>query len=189
MNTTLTSKLITAEDFEKFDPEWRYDLIRGELHRMPPPPGEEHGALTSDLALDLGAYVREHELGQCYAAETRFIIERNPDTAIGPDWAFITAARLPQRRNRGFVPLVPDAILEVRSPGDRKSAVEAKIDQWLAAGVRLVWELNPQTRILTVYRLDAEPRQLHPTDTLSGEDVLPGFALPLRRIFKTEDDI
>jgi len=187
MNTTLPPKPITAEEFAKFDPEWRYDLIRGELHRMPPQPGEEHGALTSDISLELSLYVRDHELGQCYAAETRFIIARNSDTAIGPHWAFIAVARLPQKRVRGFVPLVPDAVLEVRSPGDRKSAVQAKIDQWLIAGVRIVWELNPRTRILTVYRPDAAPRQLHPEDTLSGEDVLPGFALPLRRIFEADD--
>ena len=187
MTTMLPPKPITAEEFEKFDPEWRYDLIRGELHPMPPQPGEEHGALTFDLAWELGAYVREHELGQCYAAKTRFIIERNPDTAIGPDWAFIAAERLPQRRVRGFVPIVPDAVLEVRSPGDRKTAVQAKIKQWLTAGVRIVWELNPRTRILTVHRSGAEPRQLHPDDILSGEDVLPGFALPLRRIFKDKE--
>ena len=82
---------------------------------------------------------------------------------------------------------MPDAVLEVRSPGDRKSAVLAKVNQWLAAGVRIVWELNPKTRILTVYRPNTEPRALHPEDTLDGEEVLPGFSLPLRRIFPDDD--
>jgi Uma2 family endonuclease len=97
---TAPAKPITAEEFAKFDPEWRYDLIRGELRRMPPQPGEEHGAITSDLSLELSLYVRDNELGQCYAAETRFIIARDPDTAIGPDWAFVAADRLPQKRGR-----------------------------------------------------------------------------------------
>ncbi len=187
MATQIKPKPITAEEFEKFDSEWRYDLIRGELHPMPPMPGEEHGALTWDLSLKLGVFVEENDLGQCYAAETRFIIERNPDTAIGPDWAFIAKERLPKRRSTGFVPLVPDAVLEVRSPGDRKSEVQAKIARWLAAGVRIVWELNPRTRIMTVYRPGIEPRELTIEDTLSGEDVLPGFSLPLRRLFRSSE--
>lgn len=183
MSTALRAKPITAKEFEKFDPEWRYDLIRGELQPMPLPPGEEHGAVTFDFAFELGFFVRQHDLGQCYAAETRFIIERDPDTAIAPDWAFIAKDRLPQKRGKGFVPIVPDAVLEVRSPSDRKKSVEEKIQRWLAAGVRLVWELNLETRVLTVHRLDQPLRELGIEDTVTGEDVLPGFALPLRRIF------
>jgi Uma2 family endonuclease len=188
MGVTLSTKRITAEDFEKFNPEWGYDLIRGELRRMPPFPGEEHGALTFDLSWELGAYIRAHQLGQCYAAETRFVIEQDPDTAIAPDWAFIAANRLPKKRQSAFSRIVPDAVLEVRSPGDRKSAVQSKVKQWLDAGVRIVWELNPKSRILTVYRPDVAPHELSPDDTLSGEDVLPGFELPLSRLFKIDQD-
>lgn len=117
----------------------------------------------------------------------RFVIARNPDTAIAPDWAFIASARLPQHRGQGFVPIVPDIVLEVRSPGDRKNAVITKVNLWLTAGARLVWELNPRTRILTVYKQNREPTALSIDDTLSGEDVLPGFELPLARLFRTPD--
>lgn len=187
MATTLSSKLITAEEFEKFDSDARYDLVRGELRPMPPMPGEEQGALTSDLSLELCLFVRDHDLGQCYAAETRFLIAHDPDTAIGPDWAFIARSRLPKKRGKGFVPIVPDVVLEVRSPGDRKTEVRAKIALWLEAGVRIVWELNPRTRILTVYRPGAPPRELGIGAALSGEEVLPGFSLPLRRLFRDEE--
>jgi Uma2 family endonuclease len=187
MATILTPGPITAEEFERLDSDLRYDLIRGELRPMPPMPGEEHGALTSDLSLELSLFVRDHDLGQCYAAETRFLIARDPDTAIGPDWAFIARSRLPKRRGRGFVPIVPDAVLEVRSPSDRKAEVEDKVALWLEAGVRIVWELNPGTCILTVYRSDARARELGVADVLSGEEVLPGFALPLRRLFPDDE--
>lgn len=83
---------------------------------MPPPPGEEHGDITNLLSVHAGMYVLQRRLGKCFAAETRFIIERNPDSAIGPDWAFIAKERLPKKRGKGFVPIVPDAVLEVRSP-------------------------------------------------------------------------
>jgi Uma2 family endonuclease len=186
MSVALRAKPITAEEFERFDPEWRYDLIKGELHPMPPLPGEEHGAVTFDFALEVGQYVRDHDLGQCYAAETRFLVERNPDTAIGPDWAFIAKERLPKRRGKGFVPIAPDAVLEVRSPSDRPREVRDKVGIWLRAGVRLVWELDLRSRVMTVYRPNREPRRIGADGTLDGEDVLPGFHLLLGRLFEKD---
>ncbi len=182
--TTIKPRLITAEEFEQFNPEWRYDLIEGELRQMPPMPGYEHGILTAEFALEAGNFVRQHQLGKCFAAETRFIIERDPDTAIGPDWAFIARERLPHPTPKGFVPIAPDAVLEVRSPSDRQPEVAKKIARWLRAGVRLVWELDPEARTLSIYRPDREPQRLGINDTLSGEEVLPGFSLPLRRLFE-----
>ena len=186
MSTMLRAKPISAEEFEQFDPEWRYDLIKGELTPMPPMPGEEHGAITSDFAFEVTFFVKQRKLGQCYAAETRFLIERDPDTAIAPDWAFIRKERLPEKRQQGFVPVVPDIVLEVRSPSDRTKPVADKIQLWLDAGVPLVWELNPKTRILTVYRPGQPSRELKETDELSGEDILPGFNLPLRSVLRSE---
>src|SRR5579872_202073 len=152
MSTIVRPKLITAEEFARFDPEWRYDLIRGELKPMPPMPGEEHGALAFDFAFEVALFIREHNLGQCYAAETRFLIEHDPDTVLGPDWAFVARTRLPRKRGKGFVPFAPDIVLEVRSPSDRKRDVQEKVALWIAAGVRIVWELNPKSRTLTVHR-------------------------------------
>lgn len=186
MSTMLKPKLITAEEFEKFDPDWRYDLIRGELRPMPPMPGAEHGTTTYDLAFEIGAFVRQHKLGRCFAAETRFTIERNPDTSIGPDFAFVAKERLPKKMPKGFLELAPDLVLEVRSPSDRKREAGEKMERWLRAGVRLAWELNPVTRILTVYRPGRDPRTLGMEDALDGEDVLPGFSLPLRRLFEED---
>ena len=176
-------QLVTAEQFEQFEDKVRLDLIEGELHPMPPMPGEEHGALTYDFSVELGLYVRAHGLGQCYAAGTRFLIARDPDTAIAPDWAFVAKARLPHKRRRGFVPLVPDAVLEVRSPSDAASKVQAKMERWSAAGVRWALELDPSAEILTVYRPGQNTRRLTREDTLTGDDVLPGFAYPLRNLF------
>jgi Uma2 family endonuclease len=180
------SKLITAEEFEQFANDTRCDLIQGELQPMPPLPGARHGILTFDFAFEIGAYVRAHKLGRCFAAETRFIIERGPDTAIGPDFAFISRERLPKRIPKGFLALAPDLVLEVRSPTDRQRAIQEKVARWLQAGVRLVWELDPATQTVTVYRADARPQKLGRDDTLSGEDVLPGFSLPLRQLFEEE---
>ena len=178
------AKPITADDFEKFDPEWRYDLIRGELFPMPPFPSEQHGFVTSDLATELSWYVRSNNLGRTSAAETRFVVEQNPDTAIAPDWAFIAKDRAPKTLSEKFSRIVPDAILEVRSPSDRPGEVEKKMKRWIAAGVRIGWELNPKNKLMTVYRPNEAPRQIDINGTIRGEDVLPGFELPMRTLFE-----
>ena len=189
MSTLHPPKTWTAEEFERLDDDLRYELTRGELRPMPPPPGAEHGSLTIDLTLEVGLFVREHRLGRCFAAETRFTIERNPDTVVAPDMAYVARERLPAKMPAGFLDLAPDLVLEVRSPSDRKREVKEKVERWLAAGVRMVWELHPARRILTVYRPGAEAREPGIDDTLSGEDVLPGFALPLRRLLSEADEI
>jgi Uma2 family endonuclease len=181
--TEIGRKLVTAEEFEQFADREHLDLIRGELRPMPPPPGGRHGSVTMRFSNSAYNHVLEHNLGECFAAETRFTIERNPDTSIGPDWAFVSIDRLPNPIPDGFMPVVPDAVLEVRSPSDTRREVEEKVQRWLAAGVRLVWELNPRTQTMTVYRPGTDPQVLGIDDTLSGEDVLPGFTLPLRRLF------
>jgi Uma2 family endonuclease len=184
VSTTIQPRWITAEEFERYEPDARMDLIRGELHPMPPMPGAEHGEITQLLSTYASFFVIDHDLGACFAAETRFTIERDPDTSIGPDWAFVAKDRLPAVMPAGFLALAPDIVLEVRSPSDTGPEVLAKVQQWLAAGVRLVWELNPKTRILTVHRSGQKPQELGIDATLSGEEVLPGFALPLRRLFR-----
>ena len=183
MSSMVKPRPITADEFEEFNPEWRYDLIKGELRPMPAMPGAKHGQLTFAFTLDLGLFIREIDAGVCFAAETRFTIERNPDTAIAPDWAFVGRERMPTTTPNGFLDLAPDIVLEVRSPSDRKGEVLEKVNRWLAAGVKIVWELNPKTRVLTVYRPDCVPRELTVDDTLTGEEILPGFTLPLRRLF------
>ena len=151
---------------------------------MPPMPGARHGDLTIVLSAYATLFVLDNDLGRCFAAETRFIIERSPDTAIGPDWAFVARDRLPEEMPEGFLELAPDIVLEVRSPSDRRAEVLEKVQRWLAAGVRIVWELDPARRVLTVYRPDTDPQPLGIDDTLAAEDLLPGFSLPLVRLFR-----
>ena len=184
MVTLPRAKPVTAEAFEKFDPEWRYDLIEGELVPMSPPPGYEEGDITGIFTAYAGSFVLNERIGKAFAAETRFTIEHDPDTAIGPDWAFIVKERLPAGRPAGFAAIVPDAVLEVRSPSDTKRQAEAKMKRWMDAGVRLGWELNPKKKIMTVYRPGLPMQEIDISGTISGEDVLPGFELPMRRLFE-----
>ena len=173
----------TAEDLEGLsDQGFRYELIKGELREMAPP-GGWHGSSTSRLSAFVSIVIIDKELGASFAAETGFLVGRDPDTVLAPDFAFVSKARLPNPLPKSYVPVVPDIVLETRSPNDTRKEVADKVARWLELGVRLVWELNPQTHILTVHRRDQLPRILSEGDTLDGEDVLPGLSVPIARLF------
>ena len=157
-----------------------YELIRGELKLMIPA-GGGHGSVTIDLSTLVNAHIISHRLGKAFGAETGFIVEDNPRTILAPDFAFIVRERVPDPMPSGFVPVVPDLVLETRSPGDRAGEVAAKVELWLEVGAREVWELNPRRQILTVYRPDAPPRALGAADKLESE-LLPGLSLELNLV-------
>jgi Uma2 family endonuclease len=179
----VAERLYTAEELFAFPDDWHYELVDGHLEEIMSPTGGEHGLFTADLTVEIGSFVRRNSLGRCFAAETGFLLRRDPDTVLAPDFAFVAKDRLPTSPVRGYLPVVPDLVLETRSPGDRPAAVTRKISHWLAAGVRMVLDLDPAARTLTVHRPGTPPATLTPADTLEGYDVLPGFALPLNRLF------
>jgi len=178
------AKLYTAEDLERLSVQGcRYELIQGELRTMSPT-GGAHGNATDRLAAYARMYIDEAGLGECFAAETGFVIASAPDTVLAPDWAFIAEERLPDPIPDGYVPVVPDIVAETRSPNDTRKETAEKIRQWLQAGVRMVLELDPKARRMVVYRPGLEPKTLEIGDEFSGEDVLPGFSLPIAKLFR-----
>lgn len=102
-----------------------------------------------------------------------------------PDFAFVAVQRLPNPEGSGFVPVVPDLVIETRSPGDSMASVREKVQEWLDAGVRVVLALDSVAQTVTVYRPASAGQILTPSDTLAGLEVLPGFTLPLSRVFPT----
>ena len=161
----------------------RRELIRGEI-RTTAPAGFEHGVVIMKLARLLANYVEEHKLGVILGAETGFKLSRGPDTVRGADVAFVAAARLPAgAKPVGYWEGAPDLAVEVVSPSDTADEVEEKVDQYLAAGARLVWVLYPKRRSLTVHRPGGNPVILREPDALDGMDVLPGFRCSLADVF------
>ena len=179
----LPGQIYTDDDLERMPSSERLELIRGELVPMPHN-SADHGQKIMRLSGPVFAYVDEHDLGECFAAETRFTIEQNPDTTLGPDFAFISKERLQDIPPKGYLRMAPDLVVETRSPGDTRREFALKISQWLNAGARIVWALDPATRSLTIHRTGTPSRTLTVGATLEGEDVLPGFTLPLQRIFR-----
>jgi Uma2 family endonuclease len=177
-------RAMTAEQLLQTPGLGRCELLHGELVMMSPA-GEEHGSITARVTIRLGAFVLERRLGRVFGAETGFVIGRNPDTVRAPDVAFVRAERLSPTPGKGFFQGPPDLAVEVVSPNDRASEVLAKVYDWLDAGCRAVWLVDPETRTVTVYRSRSEIRVLATADPLSGEDVVPGFGIPVAEVFGT----
>ncbi len=177
------SALATAEDLERLSAQgFRYELIKGELRPMSPS-GGPHGDATSRITFYVNGIVYAEELGSTFAAETGFLVDRNPDSVMAPDFSFVAAGRLSYPLQEGYIPLAPDLAVETRSPNDTKKEVADKVQDWLAAGVRMVWVIEPRKRTVTIHRLGQPPRVLGVADVLDGEDVLPGLAVPIKAVF------
>src|SRR5881398_3780493 len=170
--------LLTADELQHvYVPDKRVELVRG-LLVVRELPGMRHARVAMDLALALGAHVRAAALGRVYA-EAGFKLASNPDTVRGPDIAFISRGRIPDPEPTGFAGFAPDLVVEVISPGDRPGEVLAKVADWLSAGTRLVWVLDPGRRVARVYRDDGSETVVTAEGALEGEDVLPGFSCSL----------
>ena len=147
------------------------------------PSGEEHGTIALALAAALRQYVIAHRLGRVVGAETGFLLTTSPDTVRAPDAAFITRERAGVEPVRGYRPGAPDLVAEVVSPNDLYTEVEEKVGTWLQHRTRMVIVVNPRQRTVAVPRSPTQVRHLTVDDTLDGEDVVPGWALPVRELF------
>jgi Uma2 family endonuclease len=178
-----TTKLTTIDDLWQIEEPGRYALIRGELYHMPPA-GGEHGEIETNLILEIGSYVRDRQLGRVYTGDTGFILSRESNTWLSPDVAYVQADRLPEGRRQGFLPLAPDLAVEIVSPSDLSSLVTAKVIEYLAAGTRLVWVIEPEQRVITAYTPDRNARVYTETDEIDCGDVLPGFRVRVGDLFQ-----
>lgn len=178
-----TEHITSAEQLARSHDLGRCELVRGELVMMSPT-GEEHGWIAAILTGHLMAWVRPRDLGRVYGAEAGFVIGHDPDTVRAPDVSFVRAERLGSTPSKGFLQGPPDLAVEVVSPNDRAGEVLAKVHQWLDVGCRAVWLVDPESRMVTVYRSRTQIVALALSDQLTGEDLLPGFSLPVAEIFK-----
>ncbi|PYP39111.1 MAG: Uma2 family endonuclease [Gemmatimonadetes bacterium] len=175
--------LMTAEELLAANvTDKRTELVRGVLV-VREPAGGRHGRAVMKLAIRLGVHVEREGAGHLFAAETGFTLARGPDTVRAPDIAFVRRERLPSSVPVGFPELAPDLVVEVLSPDDRPGETLAKVGDWLEAGARLVWVIDPQGRNARVYRADGSQTSVSEADHLEGEDVLPGFRCELASIF------
>jgi Uma2 family endonuclease len=182
--TDTIERSVTLEEFERMPEEdaFRVELVRGRVVREPLP-GARHASLNARLLSRIDAHVRTHDLG-ITLAEAGFILSVDPPTVRGPDIAFLGKERIPEEGVPvGFWPGAPDLAVEIVSPSNRAGEIREKVLEYLGAGTRLVWVVDPATRSVAAYRSREEIRLLTAGDDLDGVDVLPGFRLALSVLF------
>ena len=144
--------------------------------------GGEHGEIGAILIGELITYVHNHKLGRVFNAQTTFKIG-GTQLNQQPDGAFVTLERMPTRI-KGDIPFAPDLVFEVISQSDVVAELDQRIDDYLQAGVRLIWIVRPSRRIVEVYRVgNSIPGIVGEQGELDGEEVIPGFKLAVSKLF------
>ena len=178
------TRLMTAEElFALPEGEMQYELVRGQLREVPMA-GWQHGWIEMNIILVLGTDPVARTVGRTVSGDTAFVLARGPDTVRIPDVAFVRHERLPPPLVSGRAALAPDLAVEIRSPNDRPGEVQRKVADYFAAGVRLVWLVDPDAQTVEVWTPGGLDRRCTAAETIDGGAVIPGFRCPAARFFE-----
>ncbi len=182
--TVIGTEPVTAEQLlEMHSRGMRGELIRGVFCETMAA-GMKHGEIVMRLGRLLGNVIEEHKLGRLMGSDSGVKIESDPDTVREPDIAYFSRERLPLEQDvPGYAEVPPNLVVEVGSPSDAGRELFDKARMWLGAGVDLVWVLWPETKMVEVHRPTQPVQTLRENDSLTGEDVLPQFSVPVADIF------
>jgi Uma2 family endonuclease len=174
-------KLYTVEEFMELPDEGnRYELVEGVLVEIGQP-GEEHGRIGNKLSFELNLHARDKNSGSVYVT-TGFRLA--PKTVRAPDVAFIKAEN-PIVRSREAITTPPDLAVEVISPNDKWSDMVEKVREYQAAGVGLIWLVDPYSPCVMIYhQSDILPTFSGIDMELDGEKVVPGFKFAVKSLFE-----
>ena len=178
------SRLLTAEEFIALpDDGRRYELVQGRLVDVGGS-AQTASIIAAALVAHLFMYVATRGLGRVGGADFAARLFDDPDTVRVPDAVFV---RLDRMRGgdalRGFYEGAPDLVVEVLSPSDRYGKTRDKVAEYLAAGVKLIWILDPEDHSVAIHRVDGSTSTLDETGALDGEEIIPGFRLELAPIW------
>ena len=180
--TTTATRLMTAEELLAMPRGCgkRYELIRGELVERMLAEHQQANAVTW-IAYALAQYEVDTGYGQVVTGDPGYHLEFDPDTVRAPDVAWIAPGRIPPG-TQGYPNLAPDLVVEVLSP---RQDLSDKARMWLDYGSREVWVAQPAAPVsVTRYRPGRSPVTLYDDDVLDGGDLLPGFSIPVWRLFR-----
>jgi Uma2 family endonuclease len=177
---------VSLEQFEALavvNRDLRLERAAGGELLVNPPTGWETGESNRSLTGQLDRwYEVNEELGKAFDSSTGFIL---PNGAIrSPDASWVSQERWQSLAEKGtFAKICPDFVVELRSKSDRLSELQSKMREYIDNGARLGWLIDPQNRQVEIYRFGKEVEVLVNPSQLSGEDVLPGFVLDLKRVW------
>lgn len=182
--TTITLDDEAFEQLCHYNPEMRLERAStGELVAMVPV-GSESGYFNLNLSGQLWLWNQQTQLGVAFDSSAGFTL---PNGAIrSPDASWIYQARwdqLTSQQKRKFAPICPDFVLELMSPSDDLAAIQGKLEEYRENGAGLGWLIDPESQQVHIYRSNQPTQILEYPNTLSGEEVLPGFTMSLVAIW------
>jgi len=179
MATTTRARATEADLLAQPDDGRKYELVDGAIRVTPA--GYRHGTIAAKLCARLVAFSE----GRGHVSESSAGFRLPGGNIRSPDVSFVALGRLPKDDALDeFLELAPDLAVEVVSPTDRAREVLDKVGEYLEAGVRLVWVIEPRKGKAIVYRSLTDVREIHADEDLDGEDVLPGFRCALKDILQ-----
>jgi Uma2 family endonuclease len=178
-------KLLSAEEFAAMPELGRFtELVKGEVIHVPPP-GFNHGEVCFKVAFTLGTHVVPRGIGRIVTNDSGVVTERDPDSVRGADVAYFSFERLPKGVTPRVYPEVPpELVFEVMSPDDVFRDVMAKVDEYLAAGVLLVYVIDPSREQAMLFQKDSLGTLFGPADAMTFPGVLPDLRIPVGSLFQ-----
>jgi Uma2 family endonuclease len=177
---------VTSEQFDQLcidNPDLRLELTKdGELIVMAPAGGES-GERNLDLAIDVGIWNRQSNLGRTFDSSTGYDFTALGGGKLSPDVSWIEKSRLEGVEIVGFIPVVPDFVIELRSATDNLKPLQEKMQEYRRLGVRLGLLVNPKSKQIEVYRPGQEVVVLESPSLVDCGEVMPGFVLSMSRIW------
>jgi Uma2 family endonuclease len=174
---------ITGEALARIPNLGPCELVKGKIV-LGSPTGATHGGSESRFCHVLQSFVMPRKLGEVLVGEVGIYTGRDPDTVRGADVVFISSDRYARRtREKAYLDVAPELVVEILSPGDRRKDVLQKIEEYFACGVLRVWIADPATRTIRVHRSPGESRLLGVDDDLTCDEVLPGFRVRVADLF------
>jgi Uma2 family endonuclease len=187
MSTAIATQVTVQELLAMPDDGMERDLIRGHLKERPRTYRNRfHGRVLARIAALLSHWndgsSGSHD--QVHAGDVGCILRRDPDTAVGIDVAYFSPEVMQrQSADTTVIEGAPQLAIEVLSPSDKMEEVRDKVREYLAAGVELVWIVDPYFHTVTVYQPAAPPRMFNDHETLAGGSTLPGLEIAVGDIF------
>jgi Uma2 family endonuclease len=187
MSTVIADRVYTPEDLLAMKDAVAYELVDGKLVKRHM--GTESSEIAARILIMLGIFLGSHRVGRLFGSDASYqCFAGAPRKVRRADVGFVRFDRLPGgRAPKSHCPVAPDLAVEVVSPKDTGEEIESKVAEWVGAGVPLLWVVYPSTRTVRVHRPRTSPAgpvsDLKDADTLTGEEVLPGFSCKVSQIF------
>jgi Uma2 family endonuclease len=186
LNVSNTVLHVSASEFDSLcldNPDLRLELTKDNELIVMSPTGGESGKRNSELIFQVIAWNKQTLLGEVFDSSTGYDFIAISGGKMSPDVSWIKKSRLESVDVKGFIPIVPDFVIELRSATDRLNILQAKMLEYQRLGVQLALLINPQNKQVEVYRLHEETEVLDSPTEIDCNWLMPDFSLDLTEIF------